>query len=182
VPTIRIDVVPRALKLDEFAPFATQACRQLCDATKNSKVRFGIENHGRATNDPNLMMQILDGVGSKRLGITLDTANLYWFGHPLDEVYRTYERFAPHVVHTHCKSIRYPEDKRNVKREMGWQYGKYASPIYEGDLDFHRIAGILRQAGYHGDLCVEDESLSRFPEAERAENLRKEIAFLRNLA
>jgi sugar phosphate isomerase/epimerase len=69
-----------------------------------------------------------------------------------------------------------------VKREMGWEYGKYTCPIYEGDLDFRRITTILRKARYRGDLCVEDESLSRFSEAERPENLRKEIAFLRKFA
>ena len=182
VPVIRIDVVPRSLKLEEFAAFATKACKQLCDATKTSKVRFGIENHGKATNDPDLMEQILDGVGSDRLGITLDTANLYWYGHPLDSVYRIYERFAPRAFHTHCKSISYPSDKKNVKREIGWEYGKYCCPVYEGDLDFNRIAAILRRVGYRGDLCIEDESLARFPEAERSENLRKQIAFLRTLA
>lgn len=181
VPVIRIDVVPHALKLEDFAPFATKACKQLCDATKGSRIRFGIENHGRATNDPDLMEQILNGAGSDRLGITLDTANLYWWGHPLDEVYRIYERFAPRVFHTHCKSIRYPDDKKNVKREMGWEYGQRCCPVYEGDLDFNRIAAILRKAGYRGDLCVEDESLSRFPEAQRPENLKKQIAFLRRL-
>jgi hypothetical protein len=39
----------------------------------------------------------------------------------------------------------------------------------------------LRKARYRGDLCVENESLGRFPEAERAGILQKEIAFLRKL-
>lgn len=182
VPAIRIDVVPRALKMAEFAPFATKACKQVCEATKDTKIRFAIENHGKATNDPDLMAQILDGVGSDRLGITLDTANLYWFGHPLEEVYKIYERFAPRVYHTHCKSIAFPEDKRNLKRQIGWEYDKRCCPIYDGDLDFKRITGILRKAGYTGDLCVEDESLGRFPEADRAGILQKEIAFLRKVA
>ena len=181
VPTVRIDVVPRALRREEFLSFAIKACRAICDATRKSKVRFGIENHGTVTNDPDLMEQLIAGVGSDRLGITLDTANLYWWGHPLDEVYRIYERFAPHTVHTHCKSIRYPADKRNVKREMGWEYGEYCCPVYEGDIDFERVVAILRQAGYRGDLCVEDESLGRFPEGERPGNLKKQIAFLREL-
>jgi len=181
VPVIRIDVVPRALKLEEFAAFATRACRQLCDATRDSAVRFGIENHGRATNDPELLEQILTGAGSDRLGVTLDTANLYWWGHPLDAVYRIYERFAPRVFHTHCKSIRYPDDKKNVRREMGWEYAQRCCPIYEGDIDFRRVVEILRRAGYRGDLCVENESLGRFPEAERAGILQREIAFLRRL-
>lgn len=182
VPAIRIDVVPRALKIEEFPAFATKACRQLCDATKGAKVRYGIENHGRATNDPAIMEQILNGVGSRQLGITLDTANLYWWGHPLDEVYQIYQRFAPHAVHTHCKNINYPADQRNVKRQMGWEYAKYCCPLYEGDLDFNRIVADLRQAGYTGDLCVENESLGRFTKNETAEILRKEIAFLRQLS
>jgi len=182
VPAIRIDVVPRALKMEEFAPFAIKACKQVCEATSDTNIRFAIENHGRATNDPDLMEQILSGVGSDRLGITLDTANLYWFGHPLEEIYKIYERFAPRVYHTHCKSIAFPEDKRNIKRQIGWEYDKRCCPIYEGDLDFKRITAILRKAGYTGDLCVEDESLGRFPETERAAILQKEIAFLRKVA
>jgi len=181
VPAIRIDVAPRAMPIPEFLQFAIKACRRLCDDTKGLSVRFGIENHGRFTNDPDQMEKLIAGVGSDRLGITLDTANLYWWGHPLDTVYGIYERFAPRVVHTHCKSIRYPDDKKNIKREMGWEYSKYSCPIYEGDLDFNRIASILRKAGYRGALCVEDEALGRFAEAERSECLRKEITFLRKL-
>jgi sugar phosphate isomerase/epimerase len=85
-------------------------------------------------------------------------------------------------VHTHCKSIRYPEDKKNVRRDIGWEYGKYNCPIYEGDLDFKRIVSILRKAGYRGDLCVEDESLGKYPENERADIMRQEIAMLKELA
>ena len=47
----------------------------------------------------------------------------------LDELYKNFERFAPKVFHTHCKNIRYPEDKKNVRRPMGWEYDKYACPI-----------------------------------------------------
>lgn len=181
VTAVRIDLVPRALKPEEFLPFAIQAGKAICDATKKSKVRFGIENHGKVTNDPDFMEQLIAGVGSKRLGITLDTANLYWWGHPLDEVYKIYERFAPLSCHTHCKSIAYPEEKRNVKREMGWEYSKRCCPVYEGDIDFKRVVAILRKARYQGDLCVENESLGRFPEADRAGILQKEIVFLRQL-
>ncbi len=117
----------------------------------------------KVTNDPDFMEQLIAGVGSKRLGITLDTANLYWWGHPLDKVYQIYERFAPLVWHTHCKSIAYPEEKRNVQREMGWEYGKRCCPVYAGDIDFGRVVAILRRARYQGDLCVENESLAAFP-------------------
>jgi sugar phosphate isomerase/epimerase len=181
VNTIRIDVVPRKLSGDAFLPFAIDTCKQLCAIAKGTPIRFGVENHGKITNNPQFLEKLFAGVGSEKLGLTLDCANFYWWGLPLNELYATYEKFARRVVHTHCKSIRYPEDKKNIRREIGWEYGKYNCPIYEGDIDFKRIVSILRKAGYRGDLCVEDESLGKYPENERADIMRKEIAMLKGL-
>jgi sugar phosphate isomerase/epimerase len=182
VDAIRIDVVPRKLSAEQFLPFAIETCRRLCASAKGTPVRFGVENHGQITNDPQFLDKLFNGAGSDGLGLTLDTANFYWWGLPLKDLYAVYEKFAPRVVHTHCKSIHYPADKQNVRREIGWEYAKYDCPIYEGDLDFKRIVGILRQANYRGDLCVEDESLGKNPESERADIIRKEIALLKGLA
>jgi len=181
VKVIRIDIVSRKTKGEEFQAFAAKLCKQLCAITDGTSVRYGIENHGSVTNAPQFLQRLFDAVDSPYLGLTLDTANFYWYGHPLNELYKNFERFAPKVFHTHCKSIRYPEDKKNVRRPMGWEYAKYNCPIYEGDIDFRKVAAILRKAGYSGALCLEDESLEKFPEAERAEVLKKEIAMLKNL-
>ena len=182
VSAIRIDVVPRKLDGDKFLPFAIDACKRLCEIAEGTPIRFGVENHGKITNDPQFLEKLFNGVGSSKLGLTLDCANFYWWGHPVNDLYPIYEKFAPRVVHTHCKSIRYPEDKKNVRRDIGWEYGKYNCPIYEGDIDFKRIVKILRKAGYQGDLCVEDESLGKYPATEQADVLRKEIAMLKALA
>jgi sugar phosphate isomerase/epimerase len=182
VNVIRIDVVPRKLSGEQFLPFAIKTCKQLCAIADGTPVRFGVENHGKITNNPQFLEKLFDGVGSDKLGLTLDCANFYWWGHPVNDLYPIYEKFAPRVVHTHCKSIRYPEEKKNIRREIGWEYGKYNCPIYAGDLDFKRIVKILRQANYRGDLCIEDESLGKFPEAEQADVMRKEIAMLKKLA
>jgi sugar phosphate isomerase/epimerase len=182
VDAIRIDVVPRKLSGDPFLPFAIGACKRLCAVAEGTPVRFGVENHGKITNDPQFLDKLFDGVGSDKLGLTLDTANFYWWGLPLKDLYPVYEKFAPRVGHTHCKSIRYPADKQNVRREIGWEYAKYDCPIYEGDLDFKRIVEILRKANYRGDLCIEDESLGKYPQNERADIMRKEIAMLKGLA
>lgn len=181
VGVIRLDVVPRKLSGDQFIPFAIDTCKRLCAMTNGTSVRFGVENHGKITNNPQFLDKLFDGVGSEKLGLTLDCANFYWWGHPVNDLYPIYEKFAPRVVHTHCKSIRYPEDKKNIRREIGWEYGKYNCPIYEGDLDFKRIVKILRKAGYRGDLCVEDESLGKYPANEQADIMRKEIAMLKKL-
>ena len=182
VDVIRIDVVPRKLSGDQFLPFAIDTCKRLCAIAEGTPIRFGVENHGKITNNPQFLEKLFDGVGSEKLGLTLDCANFYWWGLPVKDLYPIYEKFAPRVVHTHCKSIRYPADKKNVRREIGWEYGKYNCPIYEGDLDFKRIVEILRKANYRGDLCVEDESLGKYPKNEQADILRKEIALLKGLA
>ncbi|UCD30250.1 MAG: sugar phosphate isomerase/epimerase [Planctomycetota bacterium] len=183
VPAIRLDIVPRRLKdkEDEFLKFAVETGRRIIKETNDTKVRFGIENHGGTTNKPEFLRKLFKGVGSKRFGLTLDTANFYWFGHPLSKLYEIYSEFAPWVCHTHCKSIQYPKAEQQKRRQMGWEYGKYACPIYEGDIDFKRLVAVLNKNSYTGDLCIENESLSRFPKEQHQSILAREAAFLRRL-
>ena len=181
VSVIRIDVVLRKAKPEEFLPLAIKACRRLCQVADGTPVRFGIENHGKTSNDPEFLDRLFDGVGSPKLGLTMDLLNFYWWGHPLDSLYGIYEKYATRTFHTHCKSVRYPEAQRNVRRPMGWEYGKYSAPIYEGDIDYPRVAGILRKTGYAGDLCLENECLRKFPKEEQPGVLKKEVALLRSV-
>jgi len=178
VRAIRIDVVPRAIKTEAFLPFAIKACKQLCELAEDTTVRYGIENHGHWTNKPEVLENLFNAVGSSRLGLTLDAMNFYWFGHPLKDLYGICEKFAPRTVHTHCKNLRYPTDKQNAPRPIGWEYEQHAAPLYAGDIDYQRVAAILRQANYGGDLCLENECLDRFPKEQHPEILKKEIALL----
>jgi sugar phosphate isomerase/epimerase len=179
VAAIRIDVVPQRRAKADFLELAVRTLSKTVQATAATGVAFAIENHGSTTNDPEFLMPLLERVGSPRLGVTLDTANLYWFGHPLAKVYAIYEMLAPYVRHTHCKNIRFPEARREQRRPVGWEYERYNCPLYEGDIDFHRVVKTLRRAGYTGDLCIEDESLGKFPAAERRGILAKEIQYLK---
>jgi sugar phosphate isomerase/epimerase len=160
-PAIRIDVVTDRLARPEFLKLSIATLSKIIAATESTGVAFAIENHGNTTNDPEFLDPLFAGVGSKRLGLTLDTGNFYWFGHPLSRVYELFERFAARVFHTHCKSIGYPASEREKRRPMGWKYEEYHGPIYSGDIDFARVVAILKKAGYANDLCVEDESLGR---------------------
>ena len=181
VKAIRIDVASRKIPAAEFLEPAAASLKKLIEASEGTGVVFGIENHGALTNDPKFLVPLLDRVGSKRLGVTLDTGNLYWFGHPLSKVYEIYEILAPHACHTHCKSIKYPPEERETQRSMGSKYKECACPIYEGDIDFRRVLKILRGAGYNGDLCIENESLGKFPAEERGKVLAREIAYLKEI-
>lgn len=179
VPAIRIDVYPSKSSKEDFLPIAINACKKLCDLVKGTKIRYAIENHGSVTNDPWFLDRLFDGVGSDHLGLTLDTANFYWYGHPLNDIYGIFERYAGKAYHTHCKSIKYPEDKRNSQRERGWEYEKYAAPIDEGDIDFEKFAQIMKASKYKADMCLENEIVGRLktPE-ERFAQLKREIDYL----
>ena len=182
VTAIRIDVVPHKMAVAEYLPFAIKACRQMCDIAEGTPVRFAIENHGHVTNDPVFLEKLFDGVNSTHLGLTLDTKNFYWFGHPLEDVYRIVEKFATRAFHTHCKNLRYPEPQRNARRTIGWEYSQYSAALDEGDIDYGRIASILRKTGYRGDLCLENECLHHFPKEQHPAVLKRELALLQKLA
>ena len=121
-------------------------------------------------------------VGSDRLGSTLDTGNFYWRGYPLSEVYGILRVLAPYSKHTHVKNINYPEDKREMVREAGWEYTTYFSPLDEGDIDIAKVVKMLVDAGYTGDICIEDESIGKCksPE-ERVAVLERDVAHIRKI-
>jgi sugar phosphate isomerase/epimerase len=181
VKAIRIDVAPHKTPVDQFLDLAIKACKQLCEPADAAGVRLGIENHGRFTNDPKYLEKLFDGVGSAGLGLTLDAMNFYWFGHPLNDVYGLCERFAARTVHTHCKNLRYPDDKKNERRPVGFDYEKCCAPVYDGDIDYRRVVQILRKANYQGDLCLENECLRHFPADQHPAVLKKELALLKEL-
>ena len=121
------------------------------------------------------------GIGSPRLGLTMDMGNFYWAGHPLEKVYEILEHLAPVTKHTHVKNIAYPEDVRNKQRQLGWEYGKYVCPIPDGDIDIVKVAGFLEKAGYAGGLAIEDESLGKFPQEERANVLKRDAEHIKSI-
>ncbi|MFM7320175.1 MAG: sugar phosphate isomerase/epimerase family protein [Armatimonadota bacterium] len=182
VPALRIDAMmtgERDLPLAERQERFAAAMRDIVERTSGLPVVFGIENHGIQGNDPEFLEGLMDRVGSTRIGMTLDTGNFYWAGHPLEDVYRILARLAPRTVHTHVKNIAYPAEVRQARREAGWEYGRYVCPIPDGDIDHARVVALLAHAGYTGDLCIEDESLDRFPVAVRVEHVRAAAEHLR---
>jgi len=146
VPAVRIDAAMSGeaeMSLDARVRRFADCMKRVLDNTDYHIVDLGIENHGRQGNDPDFLDLVLDSVGSPRLGLTLDTGNFYWAGHPLDRVYEIIEHFAPRVKHTHCKNIAYPVELQQTRRELGWKYGDYVSPLPDGDIDHFKVARIL---------------------------------------
>ncbi|NLO32772.1 MAG: sugar phosphate isomerase/epimerase [Candidatus Hydrogenedentes bacterium] len=162
--TVRIDSAmskERELDFERRVQLFSYALSEVLARTPNSSITLGIENHGFQGNNLAFLLNIFQEVGSDRLGSTLDLGNFYWRGYPLSEVYGIISVLAPYTKHTHVKNINYPEEMREVTREAGWQYGRYACPLDEGDIDLEKALGILAKAGYRGNICIEDESLGK---------------------
>lgn len=183
MPVIRID---SAMKRERELDFETRVnlfadnLKAALDRTTGSSVAMGIENHGFQGNNLAFQLNVYQVVGSNRLGATMDTGNFYWRGYPLSEVYGILRVLAPYTKHTHLKNINYPQETRETMREAGWKYETYVSPLDEGDIDHVKVLEILTQAGYEGDICIEDESLGRCKTSEeRVAVLERDVAHVK---
>lgn len=171
----------RELSFQERVGLFVQAWGGALERTAGSQVALGMENHGFQGNNLAFQLNIYQRLGP-RMGGTMDTGNFYWRGYPLSEVYGILYVLAPYAKHTHLKNIAYPAETHETMREAGWEYAQYAAPIPDGDIDHRQVVQLLADAGYEGDVCIEDESLSRFrsPEA-RIEALERDTAHVREL-
>jgi len=184
ISAVRVDAIVsgwEAMGVDKAVRLFAEHIRKVLDETENTDVHLGIENHGSLGNQPEFLQAVFEAVSSPRLGLTLDSGNFYWFGHPLSRVYEIMRQFAAMVKHTHIKNISYPQELREQRRPIGYEYGKYVCPIPEGDIDHKVVVSILKEAGYAGDLCIEDESLGKFTPDERRNVLKKDAQYLKSL-
>jgi len=184
IPAVRIDAMMHGE--EEASPETNirvfgEAMRRVLDGTADSKVDLGIENHGYQGNRPDFLEAVFAAVGSPRLGLTIDTGNFYWYGWPLSRVYEIIEQFAPHCKHTHAKNISYPPEMRETQRPVGLEYGKHVTTMSEGDIDHKRVVKILKAGGYDRDLCLEDESLGKFPREEWQSVLKADADYFRSV-
>jgi sugar phosphate isomerase/epimerase len=116
------------------------------DAAEKAGVVLAMENHWRLTTSVDTLLQIVGTVNSPWLGINLDTGNF-----PGDP-YEGLEKVAPHAIIVQSKMY----------------YG--GGERYTLDLDYKRIAGIFRKAGFHGYISLEMEG-KETPEPAAAKSL-----------
>jgi len=186
VDAVRIDVPwsPKpGVAVEEYAKMMAKCIREVLGRTKDLDVSLGMENHGMLGNSRGFFQEILNDVKSERLGLTLDTGNLYWYGYPLDEVYEIIESFAPYVKHTHLKSFSFSEERRQTRRKPGEDYPKNGAPLYKGDIDLRRVIKTLKKAGYDKDLTIEDDYryISNLPQEQGLDTVREEVKYMKSL-
>ncbi len=111
-----------------------EECIQAClPKAAECGVVLALENHWGLTRTPEGLLRLVDGIRSPWLGALMDTGNF------LENPYGKLERIAPKTVFVQAKT--YPGG------------GEW----YTLDLDYKRIARILRDAGYGGYVSLEME-------------------------
>lgn len=118
---------------DEAFKWCIDAIEQCLPTAEKAGVMLALENHWGLTTRPENLLRIYKAIRSPWLGINLDTGNFP------GEPYAGIELLAPHAVIVQAKTY----------------YG--GGEWYTLDLDYPRIAGILRKAGFHGWVSLEME-------------------------
>lgn len=106
---------------------------QLIPEAEKRGVVMGLENHWGLGIDPEGVLKIVNALKSPWLQVTLDTGNF------LENPYPKLEQLAPQTVLMQAKTY----------------YG--GGRWYELDLDYEKIAGIMRATNYRGYISLEFE-------------------------
>lgn len=126
------DPVPGCTEEQGFE-WVIDAFNQCMPAARECGVTLGLENHWGLARTPEGLLRIVDAVNSPWLRATMDTGNF------LEDPYDRLDAIAAKAVHVHAKTY----------------YG--GGLWYTLDLDYKRIASILRKHNYHGYVCLEYE-------------------------
>lgn len=153
---------PAELPKEEAVQRVIEFFRELMEHCEEHHVVLAPENFGTFVNDAETMLRIRDEVGSPYMNYCLDTANFLLRTPDLEETHRQILKLAPGASCVHIKDSKCPLSSERFKIE----------PIGEGDLDWPRILGALRDAGHSHLLAIE---------AATPEDHRKSVQYLKAL-
>ena len=117
------------------------ALERIAPVAEEYGVMLGLENHWGLTRTAEGLLRLLHSVDSPWLGVLMDTGNF------LDDKYEQLEMIAPYTVFIQAKTY----------------YG--GGRFYTLDLDYNRIAKILRDVDYKGYISIEFEGHAPSDEA-----------------
>ena len=113
--------------------WAIDSIKEIMPVAEEHGVMLGLENHWGMTRTAEGVLRIMNAIDSPWLKVLLDTGNF------LDDTYEQIETLAPHTVFIQAKTY----------------YG--GGRFYTLDLDYNRIARILRDVDYRGYISIEFE-------------------------
>ena len=118
---------------DEGFAWVIDSFGELCKRAQKLGVVMGLENHWGLGREATGVLRVIKAVDSPWLKATLDTGNF------LENMYPQMEALAPHAVLVQAKTY-----------HGGGEW-------YSLEIDYARVANILRKAGYRGYISLEME-------------------------
>ena len=131
-------------------PWVIESLKACLDIAERCGVVLGLENHWGLGRTPEGVMRIVEAIDSPWLQVTMDTGNF------LEDPYEKLETLAPRTVLVQAKTY----------------FG--GGTWYTLDLDYHRIASMLRRHDYRGWISLEFEGEEDYRTA-----IPKSLALLR---
>jgi L-ribulose-5-phosphate 3-epimerase len=128
-----IEPNPPGVTDDQGYDWVIECLEKCLPSAEKRGVILGLENHWGLGRTPEGVMRIVNAIDSPWLRVTLDTGNF------LEDPYDKLAMLAPHTVLLQAKTY----------------YGE--GEWYTLDLDYPRIAGIMRDAGFGGYISLEFE-------------------------
>ena len=120
-------------KEEDGFPWVIESIEKCLPTAEKCGVVLGLENHWGLGRTPEGFNKIVDAIKSPMLAVTMDTGNF------LEEPYPKLEMIAPKAVFVQAKTY----------------YG--GGVWYTLDLDYHKVAAILRKVNYRGYISLEFE-------------------------
>ena len=156
--------VKEGYSLADFEKRIIEAFAELMDRIAGLDVKVGIENHGQLANDGFFLRTLIETVASPQLGMTIDTGNFYWAGHPPDRVDTFIQLLAPYTFSVHIKDVAYENGEPAFV------------PAGRGIVDLPRLYTLLEGNGYGGVIVSEYEGAPPYEQG-----TLESIAYLRGL-
>ena len=133
-----------AMATDAHYDRAIEAASLIAQAAESAEIDIVFELHMNMLHDTvGSALRIINAVGSPRLKINYDPANMHGYDHaePPDQAVR---EAAPYLAYSHLKNC------RRFGRDTDYHY-----PLRGGDLDYSVIIRDMYSTGFRGPYCLE---------------------------
>ena len=137
---------------DEGFKWVIDGLTECLKAAERCGVVLGLENHWGLGRTAEGVLRVVNAIGSPWLQVTLDTGNF------LERQYEQYEKLAPKTVYVQAKTY----------------YG--GGTWYTLEIDYERVAKILRKVNYGGYISLEFEGQEKHETA-----IPKSLALMRRV-
>ncbi len=150
-PVVNTDegIRPEWLPIEEAWNVMKYTLRAVLRTAERYAIAVGIEPHQSISKTTAGLLRIAYLVDSPMLKVNYDTGNAFLAG---EDPYAGLQAALPKLVHIHAKDISIPHAEEEQGKVTGTPVGCACG---DGVIDWSRVIGILRGAGFQGVLSVE---------------------------